>query len=79
MVRVTVQALVAPEFRVVGVQVTEARATGADKVNETVWEAVSRVAVSTTVASEVMVPAVAVKLAEVAPDNTVTVAGTLKV
>ena len=78
LVRVTVQALVAAEPRVVGVQVSEASATGADKVNETVWEALPRVAVSTAVPFALMVPAVAVKLAEVAPATTVTVAGTLR-
>ena len=36
LVRVTVQVLVAPEARVAGLHATEARATGADKVNWTV-------------------------------------------
>ena len=76
LVRLTLHALVAPEAKVVGVHATEASATGADKVNGTVWEALPRVAVSTAVASNVIVPAVALKLAEVLPAGTVTAAGT---
>jgi hypothetical protein len=78
LVRVTVQALVAPEVNVVGLQVTEASAAGADKLNETAWEALPRVAVRTAVASELIVPAVALKLALLDPAKTLTVDGTVR-
>jgi len=76
--RVTVQALLDPELRVVGLQVRAVTRTGAIRVKVVVWEAVFKVAVIVALWFVVRVPAVAVKMAELAAAGTVTEAGTVR-
>lgn len=74
---VTVQVLVAPEVSVAGLQVRPVRRTGATRLTEKFCELPFRLAVITAVELDVKVAAVAVKLAEVAPEGTVTDPGTV--
>ncbi len=76
--KVTTQVDVPPELRVVGAQANELKAGAMDtSVKVCVWELPFSEAVMTTVWPVEIAPTVAVKLAEVAPDATVTVAGTV--
>ena len=73
----TVQLEVVPEFTLLGVQVRPVTSMGATRFNVTVWEEPLSEAVTVAFWLVVRVPAVAVKLAEVAPAGTVTEAGTV--
>ena len=69
---------VPPEFTVAGLHCKEARANGGSRVTEAVCEPLPNAAVTTAVCMLVIVPAVAVKLALVAPLATVAEAGTVR-
>jgi len=72
---VTVQVVAAPEFKLVGLQARPVSSVGATRVKLAVWDVPFRVAVTVADWVVVMVPAVAMKLAELAPAGTVTDAG----
>jgi len=72
---VTVQVAAVPEFTLVGLQARAVTSMGATRVKVAVWEELFRVAVTVAGWVVVRVPAVAVKVAELAPDVTVTDAG----
>jgi hypothetical protein len=77
---VTVQVLALPEVRLDGLHCREDKANGAwdgRMVSEAVCALLPRVAVTTAVWVVVTAPAVAAKVAEVAPAATVTEAGTV--
>ncbi len=74
---VTVHADVPPEFRLVGVQETRLTVIGGTSRIDAVRELLLYDAVTTAVWLVVIVPAVAVKFADVAPEATVTEAGTV--
>jgi hypothetical protein len=74
---VTTQLETPPEARLVGVQASESSVAGADsKVKDCVCELPFKEAVTTAVCVEEIVPAVALKVADVDPFDTVTEAGT---
>ena len=75
--RVTVQVLEALGLRVVGVQVRADTRTGATKLNEALWEAPFKVAVTAADWVVVIVPTVALKVADVLLAGTVADAGTV--
>jgi hypothetical protein len=75
-VRVTVHVLAAPEAKVVGLQASEERLTGTTRLMEAVLETPPRVAVRVALWVLGMVPAVAVKVAEVDAAGTMTEATT---
>jgi len=75
--RLTVQVEAPPDDRLPGAQPTEVTSVGATSEREAVWKVLSKLAVTVAVRSVEMVPAVAVKPAEVAPEGTVTDSGTL--
>src|ERR1039457_4798870 len=75
--RVTVQAVDAPEFTLVGLQAREETSMGATRGKVAVWEAPFSVAVTVADWVVVRVAAEAVKVAEVALAGTVTDAGTV--
>lgn len=77
----TVQVLLAPDAKVVGVQVSDETVTAAAAVrlNEAVFEPPFKAAVTTAVVLAVTVPAVAVKVAEVVEAATLTEAGTVSI
>ena len=74
-VRVTVQVLIAPEARLVGVQANEDKATVAARFTLAVLETPLMVAVIEAARLLAITPAVALKVADVAPAATVTEAG----
>ncbi|MGD0669124.1 MAG: hypothetical protein ABSB23_16320 [Bryobacteraceae bacterium] len=75
---VTVQVDVAPELRFMGAQASDVKAGGVDtSVRDCVWELPFKDAVMTAVWLVEIVPAVAVKFAELAPDTTLTEPGTV--
>ena len=73
----TVQVLAPPKLRLVGLHCKETKASGGNSVREAVCELPFRLAVITAVCEVLMVPAVAVKVAVLAPLATVTEAGTV--
>ena len=75
---VTVQVLLAPASRLVGLQATPLTRMGATRVRLAVWVELFKVAVTVALWVVVRVPAVAVKVAEVAEAATVTEAGTVR-
>jgi hypothetical protein len=72
---VTVQVVDAPEFTLVGLQARAETSMGATRLKVVLWEARFRVAVMVAAWVVVSVPAVAMKLAELAPAGTATDAG----
>jgi len=72
-----VQVAEAPELTLVGLQANEDTSVGATKLNVVVWEAAFRIAVMVADWVVVIVPTVALKVAEVLFAGTVTVAGTV--
>jgi hypothetical protein len=78
LLRVTVQVLLPPERIVVGAQTSDEIAAGGESAIEAVFELLFRVAVTTAVEAEAMVPAVAVKVPLDAPDATVAETGTVR-
>lgn len=76
-VRVTVQVLVALLASVLGVQLIWLNCAGAIRLNEMLCELVPSDAVMVAEEFEVMDPTVAVKVAELCPDATVTLPGTV--
>jgi hypothetical protein len=74
--RVTVQVLAAPEARVVGLQASEERLTGAVRLMAAVLDTPLRVAVRVALCVLGMVPAVAVKMTVVEAAGTLTEAAT---
>jgi len=72
-----VQVLVAPEDRLVGLQVSEEGATGASRSSIALRETPLSVVVTEAVRLVAIVPAVAMKVAGIAPAATVTEAGTV--
>ena len=75
--RVRVQVAEAPESRAVALHVNAEMSTGATSVKVAVWEAPFRAAVMVAVWVVVIVPTVAVKVAEVALAGTMAEAGTV--
>jgi hypothetical protein len=75
---VTVQVVAAPELTLVGLQARPETRVGATRIKVAVWEALLSVAVTVALWVVVTVPAVAVKLALLAPFDTVTEVGTLR-
>jgi len=75
---VIMQAAVDPADRMAGLQLTPVTSVGATRVKLAVCEAPFKLAVTAALCVLVSVPAVAVKVAVVAPGVTVTDAGTLK-
>jgi len=76
--RFKVQVEAPPDDKLVGAQPKEVITVGATSETTAVWDVPLKLAVTLAVWSVVMVPAEAVKLAEVAPETTVTDEGTLK-
>jgi len=74
---VTVQVLTPPELKLDGLHCNDVTATGGNKVTEVVSVPAPKLAVITTVCVVLMVPALAVNEALVAPAATVTEPGTL--
>ena len=74
----SVQVEVAPEFTLVGLQVRPVTSMGATRFKVVVCEEPLSEAVTVALCPVVRVPAVAVKLAEVAAAATVTEAGTVR-
>ena len=68
----------APEFTLVGLHAKAETSVGATKLKVAVWEEPFRVAVTVALWDVVTAPAVAVKVALLAPLDTVTEAGTLR-
>jgi len=75
--RVTVQMAALPDDKLVGLQARAETSTGASRLRVLLWDAPFRVAVMVAVWFVVMVPAFAVKVAEVPLAGTVTDAGTV--
>jgi hypothetical protein len=71
----TVQVAELPEVSDEGLQLRVDKAGASNRIKDAVWEAPFNVAVRVTVKLAMSMPAVAVKLAEVTPAGTVTVAG----
>ena len=67
----------APEFTLVGLQTSADTRVGATKLKVAVWDEPLRLAVTVAVCVVVMVPRLAVKVAEVLLAGTVTDAGTV--
>jgi len=76
--RLRVQVEAPPDDRLAGAQPREVISVGATSETKAVWEVPLKLAVTLAVWSLVMVPAAAVKLAEVAPVGTMTDEGTLR-
>jgi hypothetical protein len=76
-VRVTVQVLEAPEFTLVGLQTSADTRVGATRLNEAVWEEALRAAVTVAVWVVVIVPRLALKVADALFAGTVADAGTV--
>ena len=72
------QVVEAPEFTLVGLQARPETKMGATRLKVAVWEALLSVAVMVTLWVVLTMPAVAVKLALLAPLDTVTEVGTLR-
>jgi len=72
---VTAQVVAVPEFTLVGLQARAVTNMGATRVKVAVWEALPKVAVTLALWLVSSIPAVAVKVAVVAPALTVTEAG----
>jgi len=73
-----VQVLAPPELKLVGLHCKETKASGGSSVREAVCELVPSVAVITAVCVLLIVPAVALKVALVAPLATVTDDGSVR-
>ena len=72
----TVQVLIAPELKLVGLQASDVRARGGSSEMDAVCELLPNVAVTTAVCTLPIVPAVALKVLLVVPLATVTEVGT---
>jgi hypothetical protein len=75
---VTVQVVEAPEFTLVGLQANADARVGATKLKVAVWEALLSVAVMLAFCVVLTAPALAVKLALLAPLDTVTEVGIVR-
>jgi hypothetical protein len=75
---VTVQVVVAPEFKLLGLQASELTVGEATRLITTVFETPPRVAVSVALRLFAIVPAVAANVVEVDPAATVTKAETIR-
>jgi hypothetical protein len=75
--RATVQLAAAPELTLVGLQASAETRVGATRLKVALWDEPLRLAVTVAVCVVVMVPRLAVKVAEVLLAGTVTDAGTV--